>query len=464
MMKRKLRWTALPCLLVAFLAFVARAAQSPETAAAPRLAAEPWPSFRGTAAAGTADGQGAVAEWDVPSGRNIRWTVPLAGFANSSPIIWGNRVILTSAVSGAGDATFSANTISNVRSANDMSEQTLQLMGLDTATGNVVWERDVYKGAPRTKRHPKSSHAAGTPATDGRHIVAMYGTSGILAGYDMSGNPLWKNDLGVIDSGYVPDPTAQWGHSSSPIIYQNTVIAQVDQQKNSFIAAYDLDTGKEVWKTARDGEVSTWGTPTVFRGKTGDELITNGTTIRSYDPKTGRLRWSLGPNSQITIPTPIAGPDIIYVMGGYTPVRPIYAVRPGFTGDISLKAGATSSDAIAWSNDRDGVYIPTPILYRGLLYAVNNTGILTAYDALTGERAFRSRVGTGSAVSASPIAADGRLYFANEDGEVFVIRAGRTYEEITRNAMPDPITATPAISDGLLVIRTIRSVYGIGSK
>jgi outer membrane protein assembly factor BamB len=267
----------------------------------------------------------------------------------------------------------------------------------------------------------------------------------------------------VIDNGYIPDPTMQWGHSSSPIIYQNTTIVQIDQQKNSYIAAYNLDTGKEVWKTLREGETSTWGTPVVFPGKDGEELITNGTTIRSYDPKTGKVRWTLGPNSQITIPTPVAGADLIYVMGGYNPVRPIYAVRPGFSGDLSLK-GATTSDAIAWSNDRDGVYIPTPLLYRGILYAVNNTGVLTAFDALTGERVYRNRVGTGSAFSASPIAADGRLYFANEDGEVFIVRAGKEYEQMARRPLPDPVTASPAISDGLMVFRTVRSLYGIGSK
>jgi hypothetical protein len=399
----------------------------------------------------------------VASGKNIRWNTPIAGLANSSPIIWGNRVFITTALPSTGEAAFGANTTSGVRPANDVSEHVLKVIALDTANGSVVWEREVHKGVPRAKRHPKASHAASTPVTDGRHVISMFGTSGMLVAHDFSGRELWKNDLGVIDNGYIPDPTMQWGHSSSPVIYQDTVIVQVDQQKNSYIAAYNVDTGKEVWKTARDGETPQWGTPNVITTKAGDELVTNGTTIRGYDPKTGKQRWSLGPNSTITIPTPIAGSDLIYVIGGYTPIRPIYAVRPGATGDISLKSGTTSSDAIAWSNT-EGVYIPTPILYRGLLYAVNNTSVLSVYDALTGERAYRGRVGTTGAVSASPVAADGRLYFANEDGDVFVIRAGREYFQIARNTMPDPVTATPAISDGLIVLRTVRGVYGIGSK
>jgi outer membrane protein assembly factor BamB len=186
--------------------------------------------------------------------------------------------------------------------------------------------------------------------------------------------------------------------------------------------------------------------------------------VRGYDPETGKLRWTLAPNSEITIATPIAGPDLVYVTGGYPPARPIYAIRPGFAGDLSLAKGATSSDAIAWSNDREGTYIPTPIVYRGLLYTLNINGIITAYDAQTGERVYRARVGTGGAFSASPIAADGRLYFASEDGEVFVATAGREYVQLAQHDMKEVIMATPAISNGLIIVRTMGHVYGIGAK
>jgi outer membrane protein assembly factor BamB len=285
----------------------------------------------------------------------------------------------------------------------------------------------------------------------------------MLAAYDVNGRLLWKKDLGLIDSGWFFDVTHQWGHSSSPIIYQDSVIVQVDRQKDSFIAAYDLASGKELWRTSRTDEIPTWATPTVVRGKLGDELITNGTKIRAYDPETGKLRWTLGPNSEIAIPTPVAGTDLVYLMGGYAPVRPIYAVRPGASGDISLPKSATSSDAVAWTNG-EGAYIPTPLVYRGLLYALNVNGILTAYDAQTGERIYRARVGAGGAFSASPIAADGRLYFASEDGEVFVAKAGREYVELFKHDMKEVIMATPAISDGLIVVRTNQHVYGIGAK
>jgi len=296
----------------------------------------------------------------------------------------------------------------------------------------------------------------------------------MLASWDVNGKPLWKVDLGVLDSGWFLDPAYQWGHSSSPIIYRDMVIVQADIQKNSFLAAYRLDNGKQVWRTDRD-EISTWGTPTVIRavaarrGTEGakpvgtDVLVTNGPKIRGYDPATGKLLWTLGPNSEIAVATPIGGDGLVFVTGGYPPARPVYAIRPTATGDITLPKDTTSSEAVAWSNT-EGTYIPTPVYYEGILYTCNNSGILTAYDAKTGERIYRARVGGGGAFSASPIAADGRLYLSSEDGDVFVVRAGRTFQELAKNQMKEVIMGTPAISDGLIVIRTLGHVYGVGGK
>ena len=434
-----------------------------DLAVAPRGTARNWPSFRGPGASGAADGQGAVVEWDITSGKNVRWKTPIPGIATASPIVWGNRVYVATAVS-ATDNTFRTGLYGDTASVNDVSEHSWRLYALDSQNGRIVWEREVHKGIPRTKRHPKSSQASSTPATDGRRLAVLFGTAGILATYDMNGRLLWKKDLGLIDSGWFFDITHQWGHSSSPIIYQDSVIIQVDRQKDSYIAAFDLTSGKEMWRASRTDEIPTWGTPTIATGKSGDELITNGTKVRGYDPKTGKLRWSLAPNSEITIATPVTAGGLVYVTGGYPPARPIYAIRPGFSGDISLAKGATSNDAIAWSNDREGVYIPTPILYRGLLYTLNINGIITAYDAQTGERVYRARVGTGGSFSASPVAADGRLYFATEDGEIFVAKAGREYVQLAMQEMKEVIMATPAISDGLIVVRTMKHVYGIGTK
>ena len=423
-----------------------------------------WPAFRGLNASGVGDSQGAVVEWDVAAGKNVLWKAPIPGLANGSPIIWGNRIYVTSAISSAGDTTFLAGISGNIRSHEDVSEHSFRLYALDATNGSIVWEKEVYKGVPRTKRHPKASHASSTAATDGQRIVVLFGDAGILASYDLNGREMWKKDLGVIDMGYSLDPTAQWGHASSPILYQNSTIVQIDQLKGAYVAAFNLADGAELWKTMREDETTSWGTPAVVSGNAGDELVTNGTKVRGYDPKTGKLRWPLAPNSLIAIPTPIAGGGLVYVTGGYMPARPIYAIRPGGSGDISLPTGTLSSERIPWSADRDGVYIPTPILYRDILYALNNTGILTAYNATTGERIYRGRVGPTGAFSASPIAADGRLYFSNEDGDVVVVRAGKDYVQIAVNKMGEPVTATPAVSNGVLVVRTTKAMYGIGQK
>jgi hypothetical protein len=265
-----------------------------------------------------------------------------------------------------------------------------------------------------------------------------------------------------IDSGWFFDASYQWGHASSPIIFRDLVILQVDQQKDSYVAAWNAATGKPVWKTPRTGEVSTWGTPTLFTSGGRSELITNGTKVRGYDPLTGKELWTLGPNSEITVATPVTGHGLAFVTAGYPPVRPIYAIRPGASGDISLPSGQTSNAAIAWSNATEGTYIPTPLVYGDYLFTLNNNGVVSAYDARTGKSAFRGRVGSGGAFSASLVAADGRLYVSNEDGEIHVVSATPGLASIAKNDMKEVIMATPAISDGLLFVRTLGHVYAIG--
>jgi outer membrane protein assembly factor BamB len=422
-----------------------------------------WPAFRGDAADGNGDGQRAVTEWDVASGKNIKWKTPIPGIANSSPIVWGNRVFVTSAISKAGDKSFRTGLYGDVLPVNDLSEHEWKVYALDKASGKILWERTAFTGVPKTKRHTKATQANSTPVTNGTHLVAAFGPIGLLVAWDLNGKERWRADLGTLDSGWFFDPGVQWGHSSSPIIYRNSVIMQADMQKGSYLAAWDLNSGKQLWKTIRPDEISTWGTPTVVPGANGrDELVTNGTKVRGYDPTTGKLLWTLGPNSEITIGTPVVGHGLVFVTGGYPPVRPVYAIRPGASGDISLPKGADSSASIAWSNMTEGTYIPTPVIYGGYLYTLAINGIVTAYHPLTGQRAFRGRVGLGGAFSASPVAADGRLYVASEDGEVYVVAAGPGLTQIAKNDMKEVIMATPAISDGLIILRTLGHVYGIG--
>lgn len=432
------------------------ALKTPAPVAEPR----PWPSFRGANASGNADGQGAPVEWDVTAGKNLKWRTEIPGFTNASPLVWGDRVIAVTAISSANDRTFRTGLYGNVASVEDMSEHTWRIYALDASTGAIVWDKEIYTGAPKIKRHTKSSQANSTPVTDGRTIVSIFGSIGVMVAHDMQGNELWRNDIGAIDSGWFFDAGVQWGHSSSPIIYGNTVIAQIDQQKDSYIAAWDLATGRQVWKTMREDEIPTWATPTIAKGTNGDEIVTNGTKVRGYDAKTGELLWTLGPNSEITVGTPVVDDGIAYITGGYPPVRTIYAVKVGSRGDLSLPKDVTSSDAIQWSNN-EGTYIPSPIVYRGMLYMFNNNGILTAFNAETGERVMRARVGGGGAFSASPVAADGRLYFTSEDGDVFVVKAGAPYQEIAKNPVGEVIMTTPAISNGTMFIRTMGGIVAI---
>ena len=367
-------------------------------------------------------------------------------------------------MSGASDRTFRTGLYGDVIPIDDLSEHRWLLYALDTRDGRIVWERELERKKPGTKRHPKSSQANATPLTDGKRIVSVLGSTGFLYCHDFEGNLLWKKEIGVLNSGWFYDPDYQWGHSSSPILYDGRVIVQADVHGSSFIAAYDLENGNELWRTAREGEIPTFATPTVYRGPTGDELVANGTRIRGYDPKTGALLWHLGPNSEIPVGSPVVTSDLMYVTAGYPPIKPIYAIRPGSRGDLALPAGVEKSEALAWSKTRGGTYIPSPLVYRGHLYTNENNGLLVCYDAATGELVYRARIGgTGGAYSASPIAADGRLYFTTEEGETFVVEAGPEYRLLAKNRVEGVVLSTPAASGGLLVIRTLEHVYGIAN-
>jgi outer membrane protein assembly factor BamB len=419
-----------------------------------------WPSFRGANAAGVADGHSTAVKWNTATGENIAWKTPVAGVAVSSPIVWGNRVFVSTAISSDPNQGIRTGLYGDVEPVNDASKHSWHLIALDKQTGKVVWDKTAYEGIPKTKRHPKSSQASPTPVTDGTHVIVSFGSQG-LYGYDFDGKLLWQKDLGVLNAGWFFDPDYEWGVGSSPIIYKNLVIVQCDIQRNSFIAAFDTATGKEIWRTSRD-EIPSWSTPTIIESNGKVELVTQATTfIRGYDPMTGKELWKLSGNSEITIPTPIAGPGFVIVTNGYRGVQPIFAIKPGGTGDISLKNDQTKSDVIAWSSNRGGPYIPTPVIYGDLLYVLQNGGVLAAYKVATGERVYQERLGTGGSFSASPIAADGKIYCSSEDGDVYVVKAGPTYELLAKNATGEALIATPAVSDGLLIFRGLKNVIAI---
>jgi outer membrane protein assembly factor BamB len=430
---------------------------------APPSQAQNWPSFRGPNASGVAEGHPTAVSWDATKPAGVRWKAEIPGLAVSSPVVWGDTVFVTTAVSSDPKATFRHGLYGDVEPSADVTKHSWRLYALDKKTGRVLWERTAHEGIPKTKRHTKSSQASCTPVTDGKVVIAHFGSEGLYA-YDLQGKLLWKQDLGVLNAGWFFDPDYEWGAASSPVIYKDLVIVQADRQEDSYLAAFHLKDGKQAWRTARD-EIPSWGTPTVYQGAPRDEIITHGTKfIRAYDPATGKELWRLGPNSEITTPTPIVAHGLIYVTNGYRGIQPIYAIKPGGSGDLTLAGEATSSPFIAWSTKRGGVYTPTPIVYGDLLYLLSNNGVLSAHDAKTGERIYQERVaGKGGAFSASPVAADGKLYLAGEDGEVFVVRAGRKPEWLATNPMGEVLMATPAISDGLVFVRGIKHLFAIGA-
>jgi outer membrane protein assembly factor BamB len=423
-------------------------------------AAQNWPQFRGLRASGIADGQFPPTSWDAEKGVNIRWKAPIPGLAHSCPVVWGDRVFITTAVSSGAKTEFRPGLYGDVDSVQDSSEHTWQVLCLDKHSGKVLWQKTAHKGVPRIKRHPKSSHANSTPVVDDRRVVVCFGSEGLFC-YDHAGNQLWKRDLGTLSSSWFYDAEYQWGFGSSPILYRDQVIVQCDVGKGSFLAAFDVNTGKDAWRTPRE-EIPSWGTPTVVEAPSGPELVTNATGFaRGYDPRTGKELWRLGRHSEITVPTPFVGAGLIYVTSGYRPVQPIYAIRPGARGDISLKDGKTENSSIAWSTDKGGPYMPTPIVYGDHLYICSIAGIVTCYDARTGKQVYKERLGGRGGYTASPVAADGRIYFPSEESGIRVVRAGPKFELLSVNPMGEVCMATPAISDGLLFVRTEHHLFGI---
>jgi outer membrane protein assembly factor BamB len=424
--------------------------------------AQNWPQFRGPGATGVAEGSPQPVKWDASTQQNVRWKTAIPGLSHSSPVVWGNTIFVMTAVSSGTDEK-RYGLYGDVAPVKEDPKHTYKVYALDKQKGTILWERVAWEGIPKVKRHPKSTHAASTPVTDGKYLIALFGSEGLYA-YDLNGKLLWKQDIGVLDAGWFYDVDYQWEYGSSPIIYKNMVIVQADIQKDSFVAAYDIKTGKLIWKTPRTGELPGWGSPTVYEGKTRAELVTAGAkAVRGYDPLTGKELWTLGPMAEIATPTPFAAFDLIFVTSGYRPIQPIYAIKPGASGDLSLKDKQTSNEFIAWSKDRGGPYMPTPIVYGDLLYTCSNNGVLVAYNAKTGERVYQERVGgTGGAFTASPVASDGKIYLSSEDGDVFVVKAGPKYEFLAKNPVGEPIMATPAISDGLLIVRTVSHLFAFG--
>ncbi len=423
-----------------------------------------WPQFRGISATGIAEGAPTASTWNIADGKNVLWKTVIPGLGLSSPIVWGDLLFVSTAISGKADATLRPGLYGDIESVPDHTSHEWRIYALSKKTGAILWQRTVHTGVPKIKRHLKSSHANSTLATDGERLIAFFGSEGLFA-YDLKGELVWQRDLGVLDAGYYVAPEAQWETGSSPIIQEGVVVIQADVQKGSFLAAFDAKDGKDLWRVART-DVPTWSTPTFHRVNGRGQLLVNGMRhAGAYDFKTGKEVWKLSGGGDIPVPTPVVSDGLVYLTNAHGQGAPVYAVRDTATGDVSLTSGSSSNASVAWSHPRDGGYMCTPLVYRGLVYIVRFNGVLNVYDAKTGEKKFQERLGGGSsAFTASPVASDGKVYLANENGQVFVIQAVSTYELVSVNDMGSSVLATPAISEGQLLFRTQQELISIGLK
>ncbi len=426
--------------------------------------AEHWPQFRGSHAQGIAFDQDLPLDWDVDQGTNIRWKVPIPGLGHSSPAVWGDRIFVTTAV-GEGKEPYLR--VGRYGESPDNPEEFIhhyRVYCLNRKSGDIIWEKTAYSGKPKVSRHIKSSHANCSPATDGKHVVVFFGSEGLYC-YDMNGALIWKKDLGYLDAGAFDAPEIQWGFGSSPTIFEDKVIVLCDVNNQSFISAMELATGKEIWRTLRD-ENPTWGTPTVHRSAERTQVIVNGYKhIGGYEVETGKALWWMKGGGDIPCPTPIVAHGLVFITNAHGRMRPIYAIKLESRGDISLTGNEKSNAYIPWFYPRRGSYQPTPLVYGDFLFVGDNGGILTCYRARTGEEIYREKIGgeLGS-YSASPVAADGRLYFTDEYGNIHIIKAGPRYEHLATNRMGEICMATPAISGKTLFVRAHKHLYAISQS
>ena len=416
-----------------------------------------WTQFRGpTMNAAVADDPDLPERWSQTE--NVEWVTDIPELGWSSPIVWGTRVFVTTVTS---DGDFEKPKpglyAPRGRSEPPQARHDWRVYCLDLESGEVLWMRSIKVAVPEFPRHQKNTYASETPTTDGERVYVRFGDLGIYA-FDMDGNEVWTYSIPF-------KPTmSDWGSASSPILEGNLLIVLYDNEEESWIAALDKRTGNEVWRTARD-EVSSWATPYIWKNAQRTEIVTSGRNrIRSYD-LTGTLLWEMdGRMSWASIATPFSSHGLVYVTSGYfqDSHRPVYAIRPGATGDISLRENATSSEYVAWYQPRAGNYNTSPLVYGEIYYSLLDRGFFESYDARTGEPVYgRQRIRVGASFTSSPWAYNGKIFALSEQGDTYVLRAGQEFEVLGVNSLDEMAMASPAIVGDRLIIRTRSKVYSI---
>jgi len=415
-----------------------------------------WPQWRGPGGMGISTETNLPVEWSAT--KNIKWKRAIAGRAHSSPVVWGNRLFITTAIEG--PIVPGAKAVKHMDEGKEFlhpdsigadHKHAFKVICLSATNGKILWEQTAFEGTPYDNRHRKSSFAASTPATDGKLVYAFFGTEGLYA-YDMNGKLAWKADLGKLG-------TVGMGTGTSPILYENLVILQCDEENGaaSFIVALDKKTGKEMWRTPRKIQVS-WATPILVPTAKRTELITSGTeAIIAYDPASGKELWRHKGVESNAIPSPVANQEMVFVSAGF-PAKIAMAIRLGASGDL------TDSANVAWKYAKGTAYVPSPILYGDYLYLTTDRGILTCLDAKTGEVKYEGgRIPIPATFTASPVAFDGKILLTSEDGDTFIVKAGPKHEILGTNSVGEPVYASPAIADRKIFIRGEKNIYCIGN-
>jgi outer membrane protein assembly factor BamB len=420
-----------------------------------------WTAYRGNLSSGVLDNTNLPDSFNISNMTNVRWKVEVPGLGISSPVIWDNKIFITTAVSQADKEGFKPGIYGDITPVRDSSIHEWKVICIDKNSGNTIWEKTSFKGVPKIKRHPKSTHANTSVATDGKYVVAFFGSEGLFC-YDMNGNLQWQKNFGVLRSVFFAVKTAEWEFASSPIIYKGVLIIQCDVLENSFVAAYDVKTGKELWKTQRD-EYPGWCTPNVYTDAGKAYVALNGYKNRGgYDLATGMEVWTMSGGGDIQIPTPVIGNDLIYFNSAHGRYSPIIAVKTNAVGDITLKEPETSNDYIKWSLPRGGSYMHTLLLYKNHLYNVNWNGTFICMDPMTGKEIYNAKLGKTKSFIASPVASDGKIYVVDEEGKVYIVADGDSFKLLAEIAMNDICMSAPALTDGMIIFRTQKYLIGVG--
>ncbi|EMI21229.1 serine/threonine protein kinase related protein-like protein [Rhodopirellula maiorica SM1] len=422
------------------------------------VAADAWPQFRGPNADGVVtDANDLPTEWTASE--NVAWKTDIPGRGWSSPIVWENRVFLTTVINhGDGEEPKKGLYFGGNRPELPASEHEWVVICLDLNSGDVLWKKQVRKASPKTSIHLKNSYASETPVTDGEHVYAMFGGVGVYC-FDMDGNEVWMHNLEPRKTRY------GWGTAASPVLFGDRLYVVNDNDEDSYLMALDKRTGEQIWRTPRE-EKSNWSTPYIWENELRREIVTLGSgKVRSYDLD-GNLLWSLTGMSSITIATPYQHNGLLYISSGYVgdSDRPLYAIRPGAEGDISLEGTETANESIVWSQPTGAPYNPTTIAYEGVVYVLYDRGLFAAYDAADGSEIYsKVRIPNGGEFTSSPWAYGGKIFCINEDGVTSVIKAGTEFELLGSNplAEDDMAMATPAIAGDRLLIRTATRIYCI---